>query len=84
MSSELVELCCEVTPDEADRRIMRRLAGGSPESEATPEVRETMRRRMDPWESAIVIDTSRGEPAEAVAAAETALASSQISWRDAT
>jgi len=78
-SSELVELCCEVAPEEADRRILRRLAGGASESEATPEVRETMRRRMDPWESATVIDTSRREPAEAVAAAESALASSQLS-----
>jgi len=77
-SSELVELCCEVAPEEADRRILRRLAGGTSESEATPEVREAMRRRMDPWESATVIDTSRGEPAGAVAAAETVLAYSQI------
>jgi len=74
-SSELVELCCDVPPEEADRRILRRLAKGSSLSEATPDVREAMRRRMDPWESATVIDTSRGETAEAVAAALAALAS---------
>ena len=74
-SSELVELCCEVPPEEADRRILRRLAQGSSVSEATPDVREAMRRRMDPWEWATVIDTSRGETAEAVAAALAALAS---------
>ena len=71
-SSELVELCCEVPPEEADRRILRRLAEGSSLSEATPDVREAMRRRMDPWGSATVVDTSRGE---AVAAALAALAS---------
>lgn len=74
-SSELVELCCDVPPEEADRRILRRLAKGSSLSEATPDVREAMRRRMDPWQSATVIDTSRGETAEAVAAALAALAS---------
>ncbi|MGA2836590.1 MAG: AAA family ATPase [Acidimicrobiales bacterium] len=72
-SSELVELCCVVAPEEADRRIRIRLADGSSESEATPAVRESMGRRMDPWESATVIDTSQGEPAEALAAAEAAL-----------
>lgn len=44
-------------------------------SEATPDVREAMRRRMDPWDSATVIDTTLGETAEAVAAALVALAS---------
>ena len=72
-SSELVEVCCEVAPEEANRRIAARLAGGSSVSEATSDVREAMRRRMDRWETATVIDTSRGEPAEAVAAAEAAL-----------
>ena len=74
-SSELVELCCEVPAEEADRRILRRLAQGSSVSEATPDVREAMRRRMDPWDSATVIDTTLGETAEAVAAALVALAS---------
>ena len=74
-SSELVELCCEVSEEEADRRILRRLAEGTSESEATPHIREGMRRRMDPWESATVIDTSVGEPLEAVAAGLAALAS---------
>src|SRR5664280_1615222 len=73
-SSELVELCCEVSEEEADRRILRRLAEGTSESEATPHIREGMRRRMDPWESATVIDTSVGEPLEAVAAGLAALA----------
>jgi len=74
-SSELVELCCEVPPEEADRRILRRLAAGSSVSEATPDVREAMHQRMDPWESATVIDTLPGEAAQAVAAALAALAS---------
>jgi len=74
-SSELVELCCEVPLGEADRRILRRLAEGSSVSEATPDVREAMRLRMDPWESATVVDTSRSETAEAVTAALAALAS---------
>jgi aminoglycoside phosphotransferase family enzyme/predicted kinase len=83
-SSELVELCCEVAPEEADRRILQRLAGGASESEATPQIREAMQRWMDPWGSATVVDTSRGDPAEAVAAGEAALASFKMSQSDTT
>ena len=75
-SSEIAELCCEVAPDEADRRIVRRSAGGTSASEATPEVREAMAERMDPWRTATVIDTTRCGPADAVAAAASALATS--------
>ena len=74
-SSEIAELCCEVAADEADRRIVRRSARGTSMSEATPEVRGTMAERMDPWGAATVIDTARFGPADAVAAASSALAS---------
>ncbi len=66
---ELVELCCETTPEEADRRINRRLAENTDVSEATPVVRAAMGEKMDPWVTAVAIDTTGATPAEVVAAA---------------
>ncbi len=62
-SSDLVELRCEVDPEEGAARIVQRLSKHADVSEATPEVSEAMRRSMDSWESAVVIDTS-GKTAE--------------------
>ncbi len=72
-SSDLVELHCVTTPEEADRRIVRRLAGHADISEATPEVREALARSMDPWASATVVDTTGRTPTEVVAVAEAVL-----------
>jgi hypothetical protein len=72
-SSELVELCCVVDQAEATARIRQRSSEHSDVSEATPGVRAAMSRSMDPWESAIVFDSSGLTPAEAVARALAAL-----------
>jgi predicted kinase len=66
---ELVELCCETTSEEADRRINRRLAENTDVSEATPVVRAAMGEKMDPWVTAVAIDTTGATPAEVLAAA---------------
>jgi aminoglycoside phosphotransferase family enzyme len=66
---QLVELCCETTPEEADRRINRRLAEDVDISEATPAVRAAMGARMDPWVTAVVIDTTGASPQAALDAA---------------
>lgn len=65
-TSDLVELCCDSAPEEADRRIVRRLSQHTDVSEATPEVRAAMSRSMDPWTSAVLIDTSALAPEEAL------------------
>ncbi len=67
--SDLVELLCDVTPEEADRRIMRRLSENADVSDATPEVRAAMTRSMDPWVPSAVLDTSGKKPEEAIAQA---------------
>ncbi len=67
--SDLVELHCESTPEEADRRIRRRLSERTNVSDATPEVRRAMSARMDPWASALAIETSEASPSEALDAA---------------
>ncbi len=68
-AAALVELCCEATPEEADRRIGRRLAEEVDVSEATPEVRAMMGSRMDPWASAVTVDTTGVTPAAALGVA---------------
>jgi uncharacterized protein len=72
-SSELVELCCVVDQAEAVTRIRRRSSEHSDVSEATPEVRAAMSHSMDPWESAIVLDSSGLTPEEVLARALAAL-----------
>jgi aminoglycoside phosphotransferase family enzyme/predicted kinase len=67
--SDLVELRCDVTPEEADRRIVRRLSENADASDATPKVRAAMSRSMDPWVPSAVIDTSGTKPEEAIALA---------------
>ncbi len=67
--SNLVELRCDAKPEEADRRIVRRLSENTDASDATPEVRAAMSRSMDPWVPSAVIDTSGTEPEEAIALA---------------
>jgi len=67
--SDLFELCCSSAPQEAERRILLRLAEHSDESEATPKVREAMSRSMDPWEPSAAIDTSGTKPEQAIALA---------------
>jgi predicted kinase len=76
-SSDLVPLCCEASPEEADTRISRRLAEQADVSEATPEVRRAMSGLMDPWPGSDVIDTSVATPEQAV---ERALGAVQF-WR---
>ncbi len=66
---QLVELCCESTPEEADRRINRRSAEETDVSEATPVVRAAMGEKMDPWVTAVAIDTTGATPAEVLEAA---------------
>ena len=67
--SELVELCCTCEEPVATTRINERSKGRDDVSEATPQVRSVMAERMDPWPSAITIDTTRRTPAEVVSSA---------------
>ena len=69
-ASDLVEFHCVTTPEEADRRIERRLSEHADISEATPDVREALARSTDPWTSATAIATSDRTPTEVVALAE--------------
>ena len=62
--SELVELRCTCEEPVATARINERSRGRDDVSEATPHVRSVMAARMDPWPSAITIDTSRRSAAE--------------------
>jgi aminoglycoside phosphotransferase family enzyme/predicted kinase len=68
-SSDLIELRCIANPEEATARIMRRLSDHTDISEATPEVSLMMGRSMDPWASAVVVDTTALTPEAAVARA---------------
>jgi len=72
-ASDFIELRCHANPEDAAARVSRRLSEHADPSEATPEVGVAMGRSMDPWSSAIVIDTSKSEPREAVAQALDAL-----------
>jgi uncharacterized protein len=72
-SSELFEMRCIADPAEAAARINRRLSEHTDVSEATPEVRATMSRLMDPWELAITVDSSGKTPEETVEQALLAL-----------
>ncbi len=63
-SSDLTELCLRCSPEVADARILKRLAGGADSSEATSEVRRAMSMAMDPWPSALGIDTTDLSPEE--------------------
>jgi aminoglycoside phosphotransferase family enzyme/predicted kinase len=66
---DLVELCCVVRPDIAERRIAQRLSQAIDVSEATPEVRVAMGDAMDPWLSSRIIDTTEATEAESIARA---------------
>jgi hypothetical protein len=66
---DLVELCCVVRPDMAERRIAQRLSQAIDVSEATPEVRVAMGDAMDPWLSSRIIDTTEATEAESIARA---------------
>jgi hypothetical protein len=72
-SSDLIEMRCVATPEDAAVRVTRRRAEQDDLSEATPEVGAAMGRSMEPWSSAVVIDTSVLGPPEAVALALDAL-----------
>jgi aminoglycoside phosphotransferase family enzyme/predicted kinase len=72
-SSDLIELLCVANPEEATARMMRRLSEHTDISEATPEVSMAMSRSMDPWTSAVIVDTSALTPEGAVARALTVL-----------
>ncbi len=73
--SNLAELQCQASPEVTAARITRRLSDHTDISEATPEIGRAMGRSMDPWPSAIVIDTSRLSPVEMVSQARDALSS---------
>jgi len=68
-SSDLIELCCHVERDEGTARILRRLSESADPSEATPQIRAEMARSMDPWPSALIIDTSGASPEQTLATA---------------
>ncbi len=68
--SEFMALCCICDDAVAVSRIAQRRNRGGDASEATAEVRTAMAARADAWPpSAIVIDTSDGSAADALAAA---------------
>ena len=56
--NELLSICCTCDDSIGADRISQRLARGDDVSEATIAVRDLMERGMDPWPSAVVIDTS--------------------------
>ena len=66
-ASDLVELCCQARSDIAEMRLVDRLSAGLDVSEATPDVRSSMSAAMDPWASAIVVDTSKRTEDESIA-----------------
>ncbi|HUJ67733.1 MAG TPA: AAA family ATPase, partial [Acidimicrobiales bacterium] len=66
--SDLIELCCSCDDATAAERIRRR-RGGEDVSDATPEVRDLMAEKMNPWPSATVIDTSDAAVADVVSIA---------------
>ena len=66
--SDLIELCCSCDDATAAERIHRR-QGGDDVSDATPEVRDLMAQKMNPWPSATVIDTSDAAVADVVSTA---------------
>jgi len=68
-SSELVELCCEVSDPVARRRLLERGSSAPAASEATEDVRRAMRHDTAPWPEATVIDTGMGRPADALSRA---------------
>jgi len=57
--AELVELCCDAPLELVRHRIELRRRAGTDASEATVEVAEAMRSRIDPWPEAVLLDTSR-------------------------
>jgi aminoglycoside phosphotransferase family enzyme/predicted kinase len=56
--NELLSICCTCDGSVGADRIRERLARGDDVSEATVAVRNLMEKGMDPWPSAVVIDTS--------------------------
>ena len=55
-------MCCVCEDAVGANRIRQRLRRGDDASEATVAVRDAMEMRMDPWPSAIAIDTSDAAP----------------------
>ena len=58
---ELLAVCCTCDDVIGADRIRERLISGGDVSEATVAVRDAMEKGMDPWLSAVVIDTSQAE-----------------------
>jgi aminoglycoside phosphotransferase family enzyme/predicted kinase len=56
--ADVVELCCDAPTELVRRRIESRIAAGTDPSEATVEVAEVLRARLDPWPEALLVDTS--------------------------
>ncbi len=52
-ASDLVEICCEIDAATAARRIRDRADRGLDPSDATPEIAAEIRRRFDPWPTAV-------------------------------
>ena len=57
--SELIAICCRCEDAVGADRIRERLRRGEDVSEATVAIRDAMAMRLDPWPSAVVVDTSR-------------------------
>ena len=57
--SELIAICCRCEDAVGADRIRERLRRGDDVSEATVAIRDAMAMRLDPWPSAVVVDTSR-------------------------
>ncbi len=65
--SALVEVWCQARADVAETRLVHRLSEGLDVSEATPDVRSSMSAAMDPWASAVVVDTTEVTADESIA-----------------
>jgi uncharacterized protein len=56
--SELIAICCQCEDTVGADRIRQRLKRGDDVSEATVGVRDVLEAQLDPWPSALVVDTS--------------------------
>ena len=66
---DLLNLRCVCDDSVGADRIKERLASGKDFSEATVAVRDLLKTGMDPWPSAIIIDTSHAPPSASLESA---------------
>lgn len=65
-ATDVIELRCDVSPDEAAARARARVLVGGDPSDAGPEIARAVAARADPWPAAAPIDTAQ-DPGAALA-----------------